>query len=368
MKKKLKIVNVVGTRPQFVKMALLDEAARSFPSLDFVVVHTGQHYDEKMSRVFFRELGISRPRHNLGVGSWEHTVQVAKMIERLGAVLAKESPDMVFVYGDTNSTLAGALASAKMNIPLAHVEAGLRSFNRAMPEEVNRIVTDTLSDLLFCPTKTAVENLAKEGIRRGVFLVSDVMRDLLVRYARIARERSRILGSLGLKRRDYYLATVHRAKNTDELKRLKALARILGSLDRTVVFPLHPRTRKALAKNDVPLASNIRAIEPVSYIDMLALEMNAELILTDSGGLQKEAFFFRVPCVTLREETEWVETVQSGWNVLAGMDRLKISRAIERFSREWRFRKRGRCASRGTSARRMLEIAVHFIKSRNVGR
>ena len=363
MTKRVKLLHVVGARPQFVKMALMAEAARGLKGLDSVIVHTGQHYDVDMSDVFFRELRMPRPKYDLGVGSGSHTVQTAKMLAALERVIGKESPDMIFVYGDTNSTLAGALAAVKMSVPLVHVEAGLRSFNRAMPEEINRVLTDRVSDLLFCPTPTSVANLRREGIVRGVCRVKDIMIDMLARYAAIARKSSRILKRLGVTKGSYYLATVHRAANTDSKKRLADIIRALGMLDKPIVFPVHPRTKAAMKAFKIKPAKNIIVTGPVSYIDMIALEMNAAVILTDSGGVQKEAHYFRVPCVTMREETEWVETVRSGWNVLTGTRPAKIVRAVKRF--ETRKKKGSVPAAAGQkAAKRMLSIAVDYIRAK----
>lgn len=327
-----------------------------------VVIHTGQHYDAGMSDVFFRELRIPAPDYNLGVGSGSAVTQIAGMMSRLEKILAREAPDLIFVYGDTNSTLAGMLAAIRLNIPLAHVEAGLRSFNRAMPEETNRVMTDRVSNLLFCPTRTAVENLRKEGIVKGVHLVGDVMLDMLARYSAIAKRKSGALKRPGVRPGAYYLATVHRAGNTDDVGRLRKLVTVFGRLDKKVVFPVHPRTKKTMARAGIVPGINVVVVGPVSYIDMLALEMNAKAILTDSGGVQKEAAFFRVPCVTLRDETEWVETVKSGWNIVAGVDEARVRRALARFAAR---RPRARTYNRpGGSARRMLEIALKFMKGR----
>jgi UDP-N-acetylglucosamine 2-epimerase len=277
-----------------------------------------------MSQIFFDELDIPEPDLNLGVGSGSHGAQTGAMLERIEQVLLEENPDWVLVYGDTNSTLAGALTAAKLHFPVAHVEAGLRSFNRAMPEEINRVLTDHVSDLLFCPTKTAVENLAAEGITKGVHHTGDVMYDAVLHYTDKARERSTILDELELEKGGYLLATVHRPSNTDDSCNLRAIFAALAETEETVVLPAHPRTRAAISENRIEVAENIRVIEPLGYLDMLQLERNARLILTDSGGIQKEAYFFAVPCITLREETEWVETVEAGWNVLVGADRDRI--------------------------------------------
>jgi UDP-GlcNAc3NAcA epimerase len=363
--KKVKILHVVGARPQFVKMALITDAAKALGSIESVVVHTGQHYDRNMSDVFFSQLKMPRPKYNLGIGSGPHTEQIGAMITALGKVLAKEAPDVVYVYGDTNSTLAGTIATTKLGIPLAHVEAGLRSFNRTMPEETNRIMTDAVSDILFCPTKTAVMNLRAEGVSKGVYYVEDVMLDMLIKYSKIASRDSKILDKIGMEKDGYYLATVHRSYNTDDIKRLKALAKIFSQLDKPVVFPIHPRTRKAFADNHIAIGKNIIDIEPVSYVDMLMLEMNASAILTDSGGVQKEAFFLGVPCVTLREETEWVETVESGWNVLAGVDERKIRKALQCISsRKVDRRDRNLPYSDMSSAKKMLKITIDHLRGK----
>jgi UDP-N-acetylglucosamine 2-epimerase len=286
-----------------------------------------------MSEVFFRELDIPAPDYNLGVGSGSHGAQTGEMLSKVEEVLVKERPDMVLVYGDTNSTLSGALAAAKLQIPVAHVEAGLRSFNRRMPEEINRIMTDHLSALLFCPTQTSVKNLTQEGIAKGVHLVGDVMYDALLYNVKVAEAKSKILEHLKVQPKEYYLATVHRAENTDDAGRLRAILDAFRKLGKThpVIWPVHPRTRKMLKGCDPSHDSDhaLRLIEPVSYLDMLALEGHAAAILTDSGGVQKEAYWLRVPCVTLREETEWVETVESGWNILVGVDPERICAAVK---------------------------------------
>jgi len=323
MPQAMKILTVVGARPQFVKAALLSRALRA-AGLRECLVHTGQHYDFHMSEVFFRELEIPAPEVNLEIGSGSHGEQTGRMLIALEPVVREQKPDMILVYGDTNSTLAGALTAAKMRIPLAHVEAGLRSFNRAMPEEHNRVLTDHCSDPLFCPTQTAVENLAREGITKGVHRTGDLMIDVLRKMAPVARANSTMLSSLGLQPGRFLLATVHRAENTDAPARLAGIMAALAELATAepVVVPLHPRTRKLLAAQGglPPQGGNLKILEPVGYLDMLMLEQSARLILTDSGGVQKEAYDFGVPCITLRDETEWVETVATGWNVLAGAD------------------------------------------------
>lgn len=326
----MKVVSIVGARPQFIKAAPLSRALRQKHTE--VLVHTGQHYARSMSGVFFDELDIPPPDVNLEVGSSSHGIQTGTMLARIEAVLLAEAPDWVVIYGDTNSTLAGALAAAKLRIKIAHVEAGLRSFNRAMPEEINRIVADHVSDLLLCPSQTAVDNLVTEGITRGVHLVGDVMVDALAFAAERARARSSILEQLGLEVGDYVLATIHRAENTDDQARLSAILEALDVLSEQVIFPVHPRTRKALNALSYVPAQHVRLIEPLGYLDMVQLEQSARLILTDSGGVQKEAYWLRVPCLTLRDETEWVETVQVGWNLVVGTATERIVQAAQSFT------------------------------------
>jgi len=428
----MKVVSIIGARPQFMKIAPiireLDRFNSCHPSpitIHHLLVHTGQHYDYLMSKVFFDELGIPEPDYNLEVGSASHGTQTGYMLERAEQVLLKERPDWVLVYGDTNSTLAGALAASKIytstaqnitiygwdkkaplsinperNTPafkpgmsrrvyyskelgvnskldavtseqlsvsnlinsknpinarnprgyrplIAHVEAGLRSFDREMPEEHNRVLTDHCSDLLFCPTQTAVDNLAREGITHGVHLVGDTMYDAVLQFSEIARQRSTILQDLGLKPKGYLLATVHRPCNTDIPENLRNILAAFAEISEPVIFPVHPRTRQCMAKfglsnarSALPTPLNLEAIQPgrnlkfidpVGYLDMLALEKNARLILTDSGGMQKEAYFFGVPCVTLRTETEWIETVEAGWNIVVGVEPKKIGEAVRGF-------------------------------------
>jgi len=329
----MKVVTVIGARPQFIKAAPVCRALRAAGHAEYLV-HTGQHYDYEMSQVFFDELGIPQPDVNLEVGSGPHGWQTGQMLIRLEEVLLAQRPDRVLVYGDTNSTLAGALAAVKLRVPVAHVEAGLRSFNRAMPEEHNRVLTDHIADLLFCPTPTAVDNLRNEGITRGVHLVGDTMYDAVLQFAGVARQRSTILARLGLRPRGYLLATVHRPANTDEPANLRNILAAFAALAEPVIFPVHPRTRKKIEELGLGAGggagTNPRLIEPVGYLDMLMLEQNARLILTDSGGIQKEAYWLGVPCVTLRTETEWVETVAAGWNVVVGADRARIVEAANR--------------------------------------
>ena len=347
----MKIVTVVGARPQFIKAAAVTRAIHTFNRaagkagskgrIREILVHTGQHYDYLMDRVFFEELRLPKPDYHLGAGSGSHAVQTGRMLEGVEKVLEKEKPEITIVYGDTNSTLAGALAAAKLNIPVGHVEAGLRSYRRSMPEETNRLLADHLSTLLFCPTTQAVRNLSKEGIRNVdktvVKNVGDVMYDSILYYSELAEKRSTILAELGLFRPytrhsalgplHYYLATLHRAENTDNPGRLKSILKALKEISQEwpVVLPLHPRTKKMIEVHRLLTETKgIKLIDPLSYFDMLRLEKNAKAILTDSGGVQKEAYWFRVPCITLRDETEWVETIRGGWNVLAGSNTKSI--------------------------------------------
>lgn len=313
-----KLITVVGARPQFIKAAVVSrEIAESYGRswmLNEIIVHTGQHYDRNMSSDFFKELKIPEPAYNLGIKEYSQASQVGKMLVAIERVLIKEKPDLLIVYGDTNSTLAGALAAAKINIPIAHIEAGLRSYNRKMPEEINRVLTDRLSELLFCPTKNAVNNLKKEGIHRGVYNVGDVMYDSVLYYKNIINKYDPILSKLNLKKRGYYFSTIHRAENTDSAERLRSIFKALAQADLPVVLTLHPRTKKSL-KNILNTGKlnikNIKILPPVSYKKSILLQKYAKAVITDSGGVQKEAYFLRVPCITIREETEWVETLRS---------------------------------------------------------
>ena len=327
----MKILTIVGARPQFIKAAPVSKALRNAGHQEYFV-HTGQHYDHNMSQIFFDELQIAQPDCNLAIGSGSHGRQTGEMLMRLEEVIMAQQPDWVLVYGDTNSTVAGALAAVKLQIPVAHVEAGLRSFNRKMPEEHNRVLTDHCADLLFCPTQTAVDLLAREGITQQVHLVGDTMYDAVLQFSQIAQRNSQILQKLQLSPKSFYLATVHRPYNTDKPEHLQDILNALNVLDKPVIFPVHPRTRSKIAAlsrtaSQSPI-SHLHFIEPVGYLDMLMLLQNAALLLTDSGGMQKEAYFFAVPCVTLRPETEWTETVDAGWNVLVGADNRAIVTAV----------------------------------------
>ncbi len=343
----MKIVTVVGARPQFIKAAAISRTLAGInsgkiswpgrPAIIEIILHTGQHYDDEMSAVFFQELQIPEPHYHLGVGSGSHGAQTGQMLAGIENVLQEEKPQWVLVYGDTNSTLAGALAATKLNIPVAHIEAGLRSYKRVMPEEVNRVLTDHISSVLFCPSQTAVDNLAKEGITEGVHIVGDVMYEAQVFASERAQNCSHILRDLGLRPKEFLLATVHRPENTDEKGQLAGIMTALEELAEaeSVVLPLHPRTRNSLQRygfNDLLSGKcRVKLIAPVGYLDMVALETSARMILTDSGGIQKEAYWLRIPCITMRDETEWVETVQAGWNVLAGTSSDRIIKAAQCF-------------------------------------
>ncbi len=366
----MKIATIIGARPQFIKAATVSRAIAAhnrngaLPAVEEILIHTGQHYDDGMSAIFFRELDIPEPKYNLEIGSGPHGRQTGRMLAAIEEVLLAEKPDWVLIYGDTNSTLAGALVAAKLHIPIAHVEAGLRSFNRRMPEEINRVVADQLSTLLLCPSQTAVDNLAAEGIgendkkigavpifSRKVVITGDVMADALqFAAAKVGTKaapqttaavagpaaqttaHSDVLARLALQPQRYLLATVHRAENTDDPQRLSDILSAFAALDEPVVFPAHPRTRKFLHEKNYQPPPHVCLIDPVGYFDIVALEKSARLLLTDSGGMQKEAYWLKVPCITLRDETEWVETVDAGWNVLTGADDKKIIHAALNFT------------------------------------
>lgn len=329
----VRIFTVIGARPQFIKASAVSRAIREInlacPSSEIteIIVHTGQHYDHNMSGVFFEQMDIPKPDYNLDIHNLSHGAMTGRMLERLERLIIDVAPDVVLVYGDTNSTLAGALAAAKLFVPVAHVEAGLRSYNKKMPEEINRVLADKISDFLFCPTLASVQNLEKEGITKNVYNVGDVMYDISVYYSGIADEKSEILRSLCLHEKKYALATVHRAENTDDPSRLEAILLALSEIAKslTLVFPVHPRTRKAIEKYGLEKAlGQVMAIKPIPFLDMIRLERSATTILTDSGGIQKEAFFYSVPCITLRDETEWRETVEAEWNHICGADTKRI--------------------------------------------
>ena len=329
----MKIISVVGARPQFIKLAPLCVELNKHKEIEHLILHTGQHYDYNMSKLFFDELRLPEPKYHLEVWQGNQGYQTGEIIKKCEEIYLQEKPDLVIVFGDTTSTLGGALAASKLHIPIAHIEAGLRSYDKTMPEEINRVLTDYLSTYLFCPTKTAVKNLKKEGINKGVFVVGDIMVDSLVQSIKIAEAKPSILSKLNLISKNYYLATIHRQSNTDIKENLQSLVDSLCSIKGVVVLPLHPRTEKMLKQFNLyeKLKTKIIIIEPVGYFDMLILEKNAKMILTDSGGIQKEAYFFKVPCVTLRDTTEWVETIEDGWNILVHCDQSKILNAVKNF-------------------------------------
>ncbi|MDF2369214.1 MAG: UDP-N-acetylglucosamine 2-epimerase (non-hydrolyzing) [Rhizobiaceae bacterium] len=324
----MKLLTCIGARPQFIKAATVSRAVSAYNDVHEVIVHTGQHYDVNMSDVFFEELSIPKPDHHLALGGGNHGEMTGRMLGALEAVMIEEKPDMVLVYGDTNSTLAGALAAVKLHLPVAHVEAGLRSFNRRMPEEINRILTDHASDILFVPTKTALKNLEQEGLPEDrVHFVGDVMYDAALFYRALARSPA-FFSQKGVEDGNFILATIHRAENTDDPKRLAAILCGLGRAGRCVVLPLHPRTRQRIKELGIAMPASMLVTEPVSYLEMVWLEAHAAVIATDSGGVQKEAFFHETPCVTMRDETEWVELVEAGWNRLVGADENRIVEAL----------------------------------------
>ena len=333
----MKILTIVGARPQFIKAAMVSRAIKirnqsgGTHRITEEMIHTGQHYDANMSQIFFEQMGIPKPVVNLKAGNGTHGEMTGKMLIGIEQAIIERKPDWVLVYGDTNSTLAGALAAAKLHVPVAHVEAGLRSFNRRMPEEINRVMTDHISSLLFCPTTSSIDNLVNEGITEGIHHVGDVMYDAALIFGKMAAHQSHILKDLAMSSKAYFLATVHRVENTDYPGRLKNILRAFEQLRLPVILPIHPRTRQKvaqLADLDVSLLKNIRFIDPVSFLNMVQLEKNAVCILTDSGGVQKEAYYHGVPCVTLRDETEWIETVEMGWNQLVGAEQDKIISAV----------------------------------------
>lgn len=320
----MKIVSIVGARPQFIKCAPVSRELRK--KHDEVLVHTGQHYDRGMSGIFFEELNIPMPDYNLNVGSGTHGKQTGAMLAGIEEILINERPDIVLVYGDTNSTVAGALAASKLHIKVAHVEAGLRSYDLSMPEEINRILTDHISSILFCPTQTAVNNLEKEGITKGVLLVGDVMADAMEYNRTMAERVSHIVDNLGITKGKYLVVTIHRPGNTDNKSRMADIMGVLGESEEDVIFPAHPRTLKYLKEYDIlgNLRKNVKIIEPLGYLDMLMLMSSANKVITDSGGVQKEAYLLKVPCITLRENTEWIETVESGWNDLVDANKGRL--------------------------------------------
>ena len=332
----MKIVTIIGARPQFVKASVVSQALKD-AGHDELLVDTGQHYDDNMAKIFFEEMGIPRPRYHLGVGSGTHAYQTAQSLVGIEQILIDESPDWMIVYGDTNATIAGALAAAKLQVPIAHIESGLRSYNREMPEEINRVVTDVLSDIRFVPTEVAKNNLAREGMEEGVHIVGDVMVDSLMKYTQIAEKRSTLLTDLGLKDNPFVLLTIHRPSNADSDERLLTILENVAAGGVPVIFPVHPRSRNRVESLMSKVSLEIQLIDPVGYLDMMMLEKYASMVVTDSGGVQKEAYLHKTPCLTVRNETEWVETVNDGWNILVGVDPSLIPGYIRSFPKPTRW-------------------------------
>ena len=330
-RKKIKIIGVIGARPNFIKVAPLAKAIKKEKRINFVLVHTGQHYDFLMSEIFFKNLNIPKPDYNLNIGPGSQAWQIAKIMIALGKICLKEKPDWVLAVGDVNSSLAAALTAANLNIRLCHLEAGVRSFDLNMPEEINRVLTDRVSSLFFCPTKTSVENLKKEGIKKGVYNTGDIMYEAFLLNIKTAEGKSNILKVLNLKEKSYFLFTLHRPVNSDSPEALKNIIEAVAESGEKIIFPCHPRTEKQIKKAKIRIPENLKIIKPVGYLDMLKLEKNSKKIITDSGGVQREAFWLKIPCITLRNSTEWPETVENKWNVLAGSDKSKITEAIENF-------------------------------------
>lgn len=322
----MKIITVIGARPQFIKASSVSQYLRLYHKE--ILIHTGQHYDLNMSDIFFDELEIPKPDYNLSIGSGNHGFQTGNMLIKLEEIYLKEKPDMVVVYGDTNSTLAGALCASKLLIPIVHIEAGVRSFNVKMPEEQNRILTDHISKILFTPTDTAKNNLLAEGILDNIYNVGDVMFDSIIKYKELAKKQSCIIEKLNYSNKGYILATIHRAENTNSINRLSNIIEALNESDEDIILPLHPRTKKYIENYGIIIGDNIKVIEPIGYLDMIQLEANSKKIITDSGGMQKEAYFMKKICITIRDETEWIETVESGWNIIVGANKYKILEAI----------------------------------------
>jgi len=350
----MKIVSIIGARPQFVKASVVSKALRA-AGIEEVLVNTGQHYDDNMAQIFFEEMGIPRPDYDLGVGSGTHAAQTSASLTGIEKVLISEKPDYIIVYGDTNATIAGALAASKLHIDIIHIEAGLRSYNKLMPEEINRIVTDVLSKFLMVPTQVAADNLKKEGIEKGVHIVGDVMVDALLDFTKVAEDKSSILEDLDLVRDKFVLMTIHRPSNADHDDRLFAILDQVSHAEFPVVFPIHPRSRKRVEALIGKVPGDVRLIDPVGYLDMMMLEKYARIIVTDSGGVQKEAYIHKTHCLTVRAETEWVETVTDGWNYLVGDDLEKISALMMDFPKPktWSHR-----YGDGKAAKRIVDLLL----------
>lgn len=348
----MKIASVVGARPQFIKMAMLNKQFKNYPEIREIIIHTGQHYARNMSENFFGELEIPEPDYYLDVIADTHGKQTAMMIERIEKVLLEEKPDWVIVYGDTNSTLAGVLTAAKLHLKTAHIEAGLRSYNRAMPEEINRIITDHISNVLFAPTKNAMKILKNEGLGNRSYMVGDVMYDSVLYYISLAEKKYKLSDIIPFS--EYYLATVHRQENTDDIGRLKKIFSSFASLELPVVIPVHPRTRKYL--NRIEINKNVKIIDPTGYLQMLILIRNAVKVLTDSGGIQKEAYFLQKPCITLRNETEWIETLENGWNYTVGIDDKLILEKVK----QMKTGQQKKFFGDGNAASKIVEVLLNY--------
>ena len=347
-------MTIIGARPQFIKSAPVSKQLKKH--FEEILVHTGQHYDKNMSKFFFDELQLKKPDYNLNVGSGSHAEQTANIMIKLEKVIKKNFPDLIIVYGDTNSTLAGSLVGAKLNITIAHIEAGLRSYNKCMPEELNRICTDHYSKILFCPGKVAVNNLKKEGITKNVFLVGDVMKDAVLQNMERINSKT-IRKRCNLKTdEEYYFFTLHRQENTDNLERLSKIFNMLRLAKLKIIFPIHPRTRKIITNSSIKVPENIFITEPVSYIESLSLQKNARIVITDSGGVQKEACFLGVPCITLRDETEWIETIKRGYNTIVGTDFKKFKKALEKYSEKDKYFNSNKLYGNGKAAEKIVRI------------
>jgi UDP-N-acetylglucosamine 2-epimerase len=354
-----KFLSVVGARPNFIKLPPIHSALMRH-NVDHIIVHTGQHYDYEMSKVFFENFKLPDPHYNLNIGSGSHAYQLGEMIQSIEEVLLKENPEVVLVYGDTNSTLAGALTAAKLNFPVAHIEAGLRSFDRSMPEEINRVLTDHISDTLFCPTKTASKNLRREHVWGKAYSTGDVMVETLNEFTSLSGKKSNVLNRLNLEPKGYILVTIHRAENTESVAKLSKIVAALLRINGKLVFPVHPRTIKFLKEynlfQELCSSPNITMSEPLSYIDFTQLELHSSKIITDSGGVQKEAYLLGVPCITIRENTEWLETIETGWNTLVGTDLKKICDAVKNFEP---ILTRKPIFGKGDASFKIAEILVH---------
>ncbi len=354
----MKILSIVGARPQFIKMSAIHKSIFEYRQIKHIIVQTGQHYDENMSKIFFDDFQIPYPDYNLEVGSAGHGRQTGLMVERIEKVLYQEKPEWILVYGDTNSTIAGALAAVKLHIKVAHIEAGLRSFNRKMPEEINRIATDHISDILLAPTQNAMSLLEKEGLKEKSYFVGDVMFDSLLLFQELAERKYKIENITSLK--NFYLGTIHRAENTEDTNKLKNIFEAFSELDLPIILPLHPRTKK-LVKN-IKISKKVNIIKPVGYLEMLLLLKNCKKVLTDSGGLQKEAYFMKKPCITLRDETEWIETLENNWNFVVGTDKNLILKKVKNKN----FGKQKNYFGDGKAARKIIELILENSLAKNI--